>query len=163
MPPDLHVYVKHDPLGPNELAGWFGVTRADHGAPEAQIGLLPDTEITAAEHLEAMRSQQPLTVEQLLARSPRYAWPLFPKMSCYYGLCHDLLFLVMFKQRDRFAFAYSPCGGGTQPAWSPAWDYVLALDDPVLERTYEWDLCLVVKPFQGRRDVLDELRRYLAG
>jgi len=161
MPPDLHVYVKNDPLGPDELSGWFGITRASHEATEAQIGLLPEAEIGAAEHLEAMRGQEPLTVEQLLARSPRYSWPLYPKLSFYYGLCHDLLFLVMFKQAGRFAFAYSPCGAGTVPAWNPAWDYVLVLDDPVLEQVYEWDVCVAVKPFQGRRDVLREVRRYL--
>ena len=91
------------------------------------------------------------------ATSPIHGGPL----PFYYGLCDDgLLFLMMFKQPERFHFAYSPCGAGKEPAWNPAWDYVLCLDDAQLERTYSWDLCLVVKEYQGRADVLDEIRRY---
>jgi hypothetical protein len=82
-------------------------------------------------------------------------------LTFYYGLVHELLFLMMFRQPERFRFAYSPCGGGKEPAWCPAWDYVLFLEDARLDHPYVWDLCLVVKPYEGRRDVLAEVRRYL--
>ena len=62
---------------------------------------------------------------------------------------------------ERFRLAYSPCGGGKGPAWNPAWDYVLHLDDAQPGTTHVWELCLVAKPFQGRADVLDEVRRYV--
>ena len=77
------------------------------------------------------------------------------------GTSAFLLFLMMFKQPERVRLAYSPCGGGTQPAWNPACDYVLQLDDATPGTTYAWDLCLVVKPFQGRGDILTEVRKYL--
>ena len=74
-----------------------------------------------------------------------------------------LLFLMMFRQPERFRQAYSPSGGSKWPpvGWNPAWDYVLVLDDAEVGRTYEWDLCLVTKPYAGRADVLDEVRGYL--
>ena len=84
-------------------------------------------------------------------------------LAFYYGLCHGpQMLLVMFRQPERFRLAYSPCGGGQEPAWSPAWDYVLHLDDAEAGRTYAWDLCLAARPYAGRRDVLAEVRRYLA-
>jgi hypothetical protein len=82
-------------------------------------------------------------------------------LTFYYGLVDDLLFLMMFRQPERFRLAYSPCGGGREPAWSPAWDYVLRLADAPLDRPCVWDLCLAVKPYRGRKDVVEEVRRYL--
>ena len=80
----------------------------------------------------------------------------------YYGFCHDdLQFLMMFAQPDRFRLAYSPCGAGKEPAWNPAWDYVLHLDDAKTEIVYSWDVCLAVSPYKGRKGVLAEVRRYL--
>ena len=37
---------------------------------------------------------------------------------------------------------------------------MLRLEDAQLDRPYIWDLCLVVKPFSGRIDVLDEVQRF---
>lgn len=154
-PPDRHIYLKTDPTS-GDLSDWVGVTKPDHASPDTQVRRLPDgRELPAAEHLASMNFESPLSGEAL---PPGLDGPL----SFYYGLCHDAqLFLMMFKQPDRFRLAYSPCGGGQQPAWSPAWDYVLSLDDAQVGPSYAWDLCLVIKPFEGRADVLREVRRYL--
>lgn len=163
-PADRHVYLKHGEDG--DLAGWIGLTKIDHGPADWLLHPLPEREISTAEHSEVMRNtppevfwygpvppRDPLTLGHEVQPGP---------LSFYYGLLPgDFVFLMMFKQPEHFRFAYSPCGGGTQPAWNPAWDYVLYLEDVELNRPYAWDLCLAVKPYVGRRDVLDEVRRYI--
>ena len=79
-------------------------------------------------------------------------------LTFYYGLWHDLLVLMMFKQPQHFRLAYSPSGAGVG---NPAWDYVLHLDDVEAGGTHAWDLCLAVKPYTSRADVLDEVKGYL--
>lgn len=166
MPRDRNVYMKLDERTP-DLKDWAGVTKEDHSSQDYLIRALPDDrELQAAEHLAVMTSRAPLVPEQTTPQalapmelSARLSGPL----RFYYGLCHDgLLFLMMFKQPEQFRFTYSPCGAGKQPAWNPAWDYVLHLDDAELEKTYRWDLCLAVKEYQDRADVLHEVRRYHA-
>jgi hypothetical protein len=159
MPPDRHVYLKPRSDARAALEGWIGVTRADHNAPESIIHPLPDREIDPAEHLQAMT--QPLEPRgaggAAGADSPSLSGPL----RSYYGFCHgSQLFLMMFKQPERFRFAYSPCGAGKEPAWNPAWDYVLHLDDAEVGVPYLWDLCLIVKEYRGRADILQEVQRY---
>ncbi|MBC8233218.1 hypothetical protein H8E77_27030 [bacterium] len=133
-----------------------------------------DREIDAAEHLDAM-TRQPLFSEDELSRltvsidSKPDPWSqmMVPRsldgpLSFYYGLCHgSQLFLMMFKQPERFRLAYSPCGAGKEPAWNPAWDCVLHLDDAQIGMTYVWDVCLAVKKYQGRADILNEVKQYV--
>jgi len=68
---------------------------------------------------------------------------------------------MIFKRPENFRIAYSPCGGGKQPQWNPAWDYVIYLKDAQIGIPYTWDLCLVVKDYQDRADVLEEVYHYL--
>jgi len=137
MPPDRHIYLKTDWKSSDDLANWFGITKADHDAREMQVRHLPDNrEIHAAERLEAMTKQPRVSAEEL-SHLPEVEWSpmVVPKsldgpLAFYYGLCHGpQLFLMMFKQPEQFRLAYSPCGVGKEPAWNPAWDYVLHLDD----------------------------------
>ncbi|MDP6113040.1 MAG: hypothetical protein QF437_04445 [Planctomycetota bacterium] len=166
-PPDRHIYSKPDLETGADLVHWYGITKTDHGSPEMQVKLMPQEEISAAGHLAAMAETPLLTDDELTALAqPEWGPMALPKsldgmLSFYYGLCHDQMVLMMFKQPERFRLAYSPCGGGTQPEWNPAWDYVLALEDAPLEETCTWDLCLVTKPYMGRADVLREVRRYV--
>jgi hypothetical protein len=167
MPPDRHIYMKPNLEAGADLDNWYGNTKTGHGSPEMQVTTLPEgIEISAADHLKAMTERPTLSEDELTAL-PEVEWnpAAMPKslngpLTFYYGLCHDQMVLMMFKQPERFRLAYSPTGGGTEPAWNPAWDYVLALDDAPLNQTCQWDLCLVTKPFVGRADVLEEVRRY---
>ena len=169
MPPDRHIYLKPDQAVGSDLDNWFGITKEDHGSPEMQVRPLPDgEEINADAHLAAMTARPPLLDDELTA-IPEAEWdPMaLPKLldgplTFYYGLCHGQMVLMMFKQPERFRLAYSPCGAGKQPAWNPAWDYVLALEDAPLEVPCRWDLCLATKPYESRADVLREVRRYMA-
>ena len=158
QPPDRHLYLKSDGSSRAGTAGWFGITKEGHGSPQMLAHPLPgDREVDVAGHLEAAASGPPQSAEAFPGLSDALGGPL----AFYYGLCHDQAFLMMFRQPDRVKLAYSPCGGGQQPAWNPAWDYVLRIDDAELDRAYSWDLCLALKPFEGRGDILDEVRRYL--
>ena len=169
MPPDRHLYLKPELDSGGDLENWFGVTKEDHGSSEMLVRRLPDRqEIRAEEHLSAMAEAPPLTDEELSALPDALWSPMaLPKsldgpLSFYYGLCHGpRLFLMMFRQPERVRLAYSPCGAGKQPAWNPAWDYVLKLDDVELDTPYAWDVCVVAKEYEGRADVLGEVRRYV--
>lgn len=164
MPADRHVYMKLDETTP-DTEDWVGVTKENHNVRELLIRPLPnDQELSAEQHLAAMKSQAHLPTGQV---SPQTWSSTAPSsisggpLHFYYGICHNnILFLMMFKQPERFRFAYSPCGGGEQPAWSPAWDYVLHLDDVEIEKRYRWDICLVVKEYSGRSDIWQEVQRY---
>jgi len=167
--PDRHIYMKPNPEAGAELTGWFGITKAAHDAPRMLVRRLPDERnIAAGEHLEAMAGQEPLSdqeVQRLTDSGPATAevsTMLSGPLRFYYGLCHgEQLFLMMFRRPEGSRLAYSPCGGGREPAWSPAWDYILHEPDAQVGVTYEWDLCLVVKPYAGREDVLAEAARYV--
>ena len=165
MPPDRHIYTKIDPRSP-ELHDWLGLTMQDHGVAEMHLRPLPDDrELEAGEHLDMMKSQQALVIsadEEGEETTPGPANLPGRPLSFYYGLCHGpQLFLMMFRPPERFRLAYSPCGAGKEPAWNPAWDYILHLDDARPGETYCWDLCLAVKDYQGRADILNEVNRYL--
>ncbi len=171
VPPDRHVYLKPDRGAGDDLAGWFGLTKAEHDAPRMEVRRLPGgRELDSEGHLDAMSRQEPLSAEELSRLPDEVCAPMaVPRsldgpLAFYYGLCHGAqLFLMMFKQPERFRLAYSPCGGGRAPAWSPAWDYVLRVEDAQPGATYSWDLCLAVKQYEGRADVLREVRRYQEG
>ncbi len=158
MPPDRHIYFNPDINAP-ENNPWLALTRADHGAPDYQIARLPhNPNRSAPEHLLAVTANPYISPGERSTPLPGMAQT---PLVFYYGLCHDLLFLMMFKQSTLFRLAYSPNGGGKEPNWSPAWDYVLACDDMALNTPYIWDLCLIVKPFQNQTDVIDVVQRYI--
>jgi len=174
MPSDRHIYLKPDLEEGAELEGWVGITKADHGylsdhSVDTEVRRLPDTdEITPAEHLEEMRRQKPQKTADLFdsAKPDSSTQPISHRilgpLAFYYGFCHgEQQFLMMFAQPGRFRLAYSPCGAGKEPAWNPAWDYILHLDDAKTGVVYSWDVCLAVKPYKGRKDVLGEVRSYL--
>ncbi|HOX36914.1 MAG TPA: hypothetical protein PL033_02905 [Candidatus Brocadiia bacterium] len=171
MPTDRRIYLKPDMNSGTELSGWIGITKEDHSSPEMIVKALPsDREISAEEHLSNMESESP---ENPAQRLPLDAppWPLSASLGripyparFYYGLVHDgLMMLMMFRQPERFRIAYSPCGAGKEPAWNPAWDYILHLDDAQTGVVYAWELCLCVKPFAGRGDALNEYNHYTGG
>lgn len=153
MPSDRHIYYKTDLETKNELSGWVGLTSAEHLSTKMLLNPLPEEyEIEASGHLVAMENHLPISVEE----------DTLGPLSFYYGFCHgSCLLLMMFKQPERCKLAYSPCGGGKEPAWNPAWDYILHLENAELKKTYSWDVCLVLKEYQGRADILREVRAYM--
>jgi hypothetical protein len=153
MPVNRDIYMNTD--AETELQGWYGLTKVDHASRDLNVVSLPDGEISASDHLDLSAA-----TDTLSEGSPDLSRILDAGLPFYYGLCHDLVFLMLFKQPENFRLAYSPCGGGKEPAWNPAWDYVLRHEDIRIGKKHTWDLCLVVKPYLGRADVLNEVRQY---
>jgi hypothetical protein len=151
MPPDIHVYLKTDQSSA-PLKGWVGITREED---DWLITPLPDDrELTAGEHLAWMESTKPEKepVDKHTRKQP---------LAFYYGICHDdLMVLNMFKQPDRFRIAYNPVGGGPK---NPAWDYIAYEEDMEIGKKYIWDMCLAIKGYKGREDVLEEVNKYRKG
>ncbi len=167
MPPDVHLYTKPDLQIGEDLEGWVGFTKDDHRSHDLQFRPLPkNKEIGAEDHLKEMKSAKPLLYNDLnpILQKPKgkpSSVLIDGSLPFYYGFCHEsLLFLQMFKNPEQYKLAYSPCGGGQQPAWSPAWDYILHLDDVETNKVYTWDLCLAVKEFESRKDILKEVKQY---
>jgi len=159
QPRDRYIYLQRpDAKGP--LDRWVGLTREDHGSPEYDVRHLPDQEIAAADHLSRMNTSEPVDANhrQKIEDEVRSG------LSHYYGICgEDLVFLMMFGQPDRIRLAYSPNDGGKSPEWSPAWDYILHLDDVEVGPTYRWDVGLAVFAYDGRAGILDEVTRFREG
>jgi len=140
----LHID-KTDPLG-----GWMGVRKKVHGAPDYFAHPLPARELSVQEHLDIART------------APESLLKFDTLQSYYYGLYGDFAVIMMFRDADRVAFISSPTGGGTEPANSPAWDYVLLAPDAKLHTPYTWEVCMAIKPYAGRADILAEVARYAA-
>lgn len=156
-PRDRHIYLRPGGLEGEPDEGWYGLTKADHAASETDVAPLPRSVHGPEGHLAAMQGQDTVT----LPDAPDLDAALKQDLSFYYGLLDGgLVFLMMFRRPETFRLAYSPCGGGQQPAWSPAWDYVLHADDVQVGSTYTWELALAVKPFLTRADILDDVRRF---
>lgn len=149
IPPNRNAYLKIGP-GNDDLEGWVGVTKAFHRAPRYLAHELPNRELSVQEHFELL-DKAPLLPKHEAIHGP---------LPFYYGLYYDYAFIMMFREPEKVRFAYSPNGGDVEQPWSPAWDYVLVQDDITLGTTYEWNVCLAVKPYSGRKDILDEVRRY---
>jgi hypothetical protein len=152
QPRDGHIYLQR-PDTRHDLDGWVGLTREDHGAPNYTIRHLPDQEeISAADHLSHTSEPVDEKHRQEIENEVRSS------LSFYYGICaENLVYLMMFRQPDRVRLAYSPNGGGKVPEWSPAWDYVLHLDNAQLDQVYAWDVRLALFPFESRAKVLEEV------
>lgn len=165
-PDNLHVYLKTD-LNSEPLADWIGITKRGHAGDTLVHHLPSGRELTSEELAEFSQSAQTESYADV-ARLTAMATPVsvYPKclidpLRFYFGICPgNLVFIMMFKEPERFRFIYSPCGGGKQPQWNPAWDYLLFLEDSEIGVPYEWNLCVAVTPFKGRKAILEEITKY---
>jgi len=92
--------------------------------------------------------------------------PLRYSVPFYYGRWRDQVLIFIFKPGPNVRFAHSPSGGGRTPegaAHNPAWDFQLIVPDYEVGEEYRLEMRLVYKPWEGREDVLEEVRGYLLG
>lgn len=90
--------------------------------------------------------------------------PLRHSAPFYYGQVRDMVLIQIFRPGPIVRFAHSPSGGGrTEDGQdtNPAWDFQLIVPDYQVGQEYTLEMRLVYKPWKGREDVLDEVRRYL--
>jgi hypothetical protein len=81
----------------------------------------------------------------------------------YYGRIGDMVLIYIFRPNPHLRFAHSPSGGGRTLSGddtNPAWDFQLVIPSPELGKEYGVDLRIVYKPWAGRADVLQEVRKY---
>jgi hypothetical protein len=92
--------------------------------------------------------------------------PLRYSAPFYYGRFRNMVLIYIFKAQPgtTVRFAHSPSGGGTSAAsaqHNPAWDFQMIVPNYQVNRPYQLEMRAVYKPWGGRADVLDEVRRYL--
>jgi hypothetical protein len=81
----------------------------------------------------------------------------------YYGRVGDMVLIYIFRANPYLRFAHSPSGGGRTRAGddtNPAWDFQLVIPGPQEGKEYGFDMRIVYKPWAGRADVLQEVRKY---
>ncbi len=81
----------------------------------------------------------------------------------FYGRTGDDVLIFIFDPNPYIRFAHSPSGGGRtadETDTNPAWDFQLVVPDYKVGEAYGLSMRLVYKPWQGRDDVLNEVRRY---
>ncbi len=88
----------------------------------------------------------------------RYSAPFF------YGHQGDHVLIYIFEPEALIRFSHSPSGGGATPAkdgHNPAWDFQYIIPNYQTEREYGFRMCLVIKPWKDRADILTEVRARL--
>lgn len=91
--------------------------------------------------------------------------PLKFALPFYYGRFRDhvLIFCYEAGPGGRIRISHSPSGGGPTPGnddTNPAWDVQLIVPDPKIGEAYTMRARLIVKPWEGRQNVLDIARAF---
>ena len=81
----------------------------------------------------------------------------------YYGRFRDRVLIYIFEPGPIVRFAHSPSGGGRTEKGddtNPAWDFQIIVPGYEVGKEYGLRMRLVYKPWLGRDDVLQEVKRY---
>lgn len=92
--------------------------------------------------------------------------PLRYSQPFYYGRIRDMVLIYIFKPTPWLRFSHSPSGGGRTDDGTdtnPAWDFQMVVPDAQIGQAYTLEARIVYKPWQGRDDVLAEVKAYLGG
>ncbi|MFA6239889.1 MAG: hypothetical protein WC655_03115 [Candidatus Hydrogenedentales bacterium] len=87
----------------------------------------------------------------------RYSQPFF------YGRVRDKVIIYIFQPSPYLRFAHSPSGGGKTDKGddtNPAWDFQMLIPNYEVNKDYHLNLRVVYKEWNGREDVLEEVRKY---
>jgi len=74
----------------------------------------------------------------------------------YYGVSHDMAFVLMFRRQDGVWLAQSPTGGGNG---NPAWDFQWFIPQPRVDEAYGFTMRAAYIPFENRRQVIEATRK----
>lgn len=133
-----------------ESPQWLQYCTQRHGLNSTVFGADDDLGLSGPES----------TTNLFISASPlRFAQPF------YYGRFRDHVLIYLYEAGDggRIRFSHSPSGGGKTPAeddTNPAWDAQLIVPDPKVGATYGMRARLIVKPWEGREDVLRHARAF---
>jgi hypothetical protein len=84
--------------------------------------------------------------------------------SFYYGRFRNMVLIYIFKPNPQVRFSHSPSGGGKSKDGSqanPAWDFQLVVPDYEVNKEYGFEMRAVYKVWEGRDDVIAEVRKFL--
>ncbi|UCF38176.1 MAG: hypothetical protein JSU96_04800 [Acidobacteriota bacterium] len=89
--------------------------------------------------------------------------PLRYELPFFYGRFRNMVFILIFDQTEGIRFTQSPSGGGTSRKGddtNPAWDFQWIHPDFEIGQTYRLNYRAVYKLWEGREDVLKEVRKF---
>lgn len=89
--------------------------------------------------------------------------PLRYSTSFFYGRFRNMVLIYALETDQTLRFAHSPSGGGTTPDGrdtNPAWDFQLIIPEPVAGAEYKLNGRLIYKKWEGREDVLAEVKQF---
>lgn len=150
-----------------DRTGW--VAFGENSDEDLGFRVVEGFEFGAVSHVAAATLQQEEGVKDLnlIERDKKFITPF------YYGIVdgdHDLetksdklLYLVLFDQTDAIRFALWNLfvnENGDADTHSPAWDWQYVIRDPVVGQRYGYRARVVVKPFEGTKQIWDEYRRW---
>ena len=129
---------------------WYQYCTQRHGLHSTAFGADDDLALEGPES----------TTNLFISPSPvKFAVPF------YYGRFRDHVLIYLYEAGEgaRIRFSQSPSGGGTTAAGddtNPAWDVQLIVPDPEVGKAYGMKARLIVKPWEGREDVLEHARAF---
>jgi hypothetical protein len=75
----------------------------------------------------------------------------------YFGVSHDMAYVLMFRARDGIWFAQSPTGGGSN---NPAWDFQGFIPDYKVDEAYGFVMRAAYIPYESPEQVERDSRRH---
>ena len=90
--------------------------------------------------------------------------PLRYSVPFFYGRFRDMVLIYAFRSNAYIRFTHSPSGGGSSANGddtNPAWDFQLIIPKPKKGKEYGLAGRLIVKKWQGRADVLNEVHQFV--
>jgi hypothetical protein len=127
---------------------WRQLCTQQHNLNSTVRGPLDTAELTFEDSQMLFANVSPL----------RYSSPFF------YGRFRQMVLIYVFEPVADLRFTHSPSGGGATPTGddtNPAWDFQLVIPNPRKGQEYGLRGRLIYKPWQGRDDVLAEVKKYL--
>ncbi len=129
---------------------WLQYCTQRHGLNSTVFGVGDDLGLSGPES----------TTNLFISASPlQYAIPF------YYGRFRDHVLIYCYEAGEggRIRISHSPSGAGDTPKGddtNPAWDAQLIVPNPEVGKAYGMKARLIVKPWEGREDVLKHVRAY---
>ncbi|MEO2006305.1 MAG: hypothetical protein ABGY41_19660, partial [Candidatus Poribacteria bacterium] len=83
----------------------------------------------------------------------------------YYGRFRRMVYILMFDRMEGVRFSHSPSGGGDSRetrSTNPAWDFQYIIPEYTVGASYGFRARVAYKPFDGRDDVVEEVRKWRA-
>lgn len=143
QPSDKSIHFIGSHTGTDSLNRWINAVTPKHGVQSTHPPV-------SYQHSIEIDDDFPLT---LVGNRSNYQH----SASWYYGVSHDMAFVMMFRPRDQIWFAQSPSGGGNG---NPAWDFQWFIPDYQVNQAYGFTMRAAYLPYESRKQVEDFVSNY---